>query len=169
MAGTTPGSTGFWGIWNFSPNKAAAKSLLAYLSTRSSVEKLVNASQGYDVPPFEKLTDFNVWAEAEPPKGTLYNFPPRGDTIVSVTGYPAPPKLGVADVFARHDVQDDRQMHAGRPIDRRGDRLCAIRARRLLCGHSAEHLGGQLCINMRAIRAAVRRSQGEPPRDVQGK
>ena len=27
----------FWGIWNFSANKSAAKSLLAYLSTRSSV------------------------------------------------------------------------------------------------------------------------------------
>jgi hypothetical protein len=85
----------FWGIWNFSANKSAAKSLLAFLSTRSAVERLVNASQGYDVPPFEKLNDFSVWAEAEPPKGTLYNFPPRGETIVSVTGYPAPPNLGV--------------------------------------------------------------------------
>ena len=85
----------FWGIWNFSANKSAAKSLLAYLSTRSAVERLVNASQGYDVPPFAKLNDFSVWAEAEPPKGTLYNFPPKGETIVSMTGYPAPPKLGV--------------------------------------------------------------------------
>jgi ABC-type glycerol-3-phosphate transport system substrate-binding protein len=85
----------FWGIWNFSANKPAAKSLLAYLSTRSAVERLVNASQGYDVPPYAKLVDFPVWAEAEPPKGTLYNFPPRPDTIVSVTGYPAPPRLGV--------------------------------------------------------------------------
>jgi ABC-type glycerol-3-phosphate transport system substrate-binding protein len=85
----------FWGIWNFSTNKPAAKSLLAYLSTRSSVERLVNASQGYDVPQFAKLNDFSVWAQAEPPKGTLYNFPPKGDTIVSVTGYPAPPKIGV--------------------------------------------------------------------------
>jgi len=85
----------FWGIWNFSANKSAAKSLLAYLSTRSAVERLVNASQGYDVPPFEKLDDFSVWAEAEPPKGTLFNFPPKGETIVSVTGYPAPPRLGV--------------------------------------------------------------------------
>src|SRR5438876_1066729 len=45
----------FWGMWNFSANKSAAKSLLTYLSTRSAVEHLVNASQGYDVPPFEKL------------------------------------------------------------------------------------------------------------------
>ncbi len=40
-----------------SPNKSAAKSLLAYLSTRSSVEKLVAGSHGYDIPPFEKLRD----------------------------------------------------------------------------------------------------------------
>lgn len=85
----------FLGIWNFSPNKSAAKSLLAFLSTRASVERLVKASQGFDMPPFDKLHDFPVWAEAEPPKGTLANFPPRGETLVSVTGYPAPAKIGV--------------------------------------------------------------------------
>ena len=47
------------------------------------------------MPQFAKLNDFSVWAQAEPPKGTLYNFPPKGDTVVSVTGYPAPPKIGV--------------------------------------------------------------------------
>ena len=47
------------------------------------------------MPPFEKLNDFRVWAEAEPPKGTLYNFPPKGDTVVSITGYPALQKLAV--------------------------------------------------------------------------
>jgi len=99
---------------------------LAYLSTRSAVERLVNASQGYDVPPFEKLNDFSVWAEAEPPKGTLYNFPPKGETIVSVTGYPAPPNLGVQIYSQGTMCKNDREMHAGRTIDRRGDRLRTI-------------------------------------------
>jgi ABC-type glycerol-3-phosphate transport system substrate-binding protein len=85
----------YWGIWKFSANKAAAKSLLLYLSSRNSMAKLMAASQGFDVPPFEKLNDFDIWATAEPPKGTLYNFPPRGDVIVSVPGYPAPAKIGV--------------------------------------------------------------------------
>jgi ABC-type glycerol-3-phosphate transport system substrate-binding protein len=85
----------YWGIWNFSANKAAAKSLLLYLSSRPSVEKLLVGSQGFDVPPFDKLSDFGVWAEAEPPKGTLYNFPARGDVIVSVAGHPAPARIGV--------------------------------------------------------------------------
>ena len=85
----------YWGIWNFSPNKSAAKSLLLYLSSRDSIGKLMDAGQGFDVPPFEKLNDFGIWAAAEPPKGTLYNFPPRGEVIVSVAGYPAPAKIGV--------------------------------------------------------------------------
>jgi hypothetical protein len=55
---------------------------------------LLQGGQGFDVPPFEKV-DSPVWAEAEPPKGTLYNFPPRDDVIVSVAGYPAPARIGV--------------------------------------------------------------------------
>ena len=85
----------YWGIWNFSPNKAAAKSLLLHLSDKDAVEKLIVASQGFDVPPFDSMADFKVWEEAEPPKGTLYNFPPRGDVIVSVAGHPAPARIGV--------------------------------------------------------------------------
>ena len=85
----------YWGIWNFSANKPAAKSLLLYLSTREAVEKLLKASQGFDVPPFAKLADSPVWADAEPPKGTLANFPPRGEVIVSVAGAPAPARIGV--------------------------------------------------------------------------
>ena len=33
----------FWGIWNFSANKSAAKSLLTFLSQRPQVEQLVAA------------------------------------------------------------------------------------------------------------------------------
>ena len=104
-----PSNFGFWSIWNFSPNKSAAKSLLAYLSTRSSVEKLVAGSHGYDIPPFEKLRDLKTWAEEAPPQGTLYNYPPRGEVISSLSGYPAPINIGnqmfvqgtVCDMVAR--------------------------------------------------------------------
>ena len=85
----------YWGIWNFSANKPAAKSLLMHLSTRDAIGKLLEGGQGFDIPPFEKLMDFSVWADAEPPKGTLYNFPPRGEVIVSVAGSPAPARIGV--------------------------------------------------------------------------
>jgi ABC-type glycerol-3-phosphate transport system substrate-binding protein len=84
----------FWGIWNFSKNQPAAKSLLMYLSQPSSIEKMVVASGGYDLPSFEKLTTLKVWAEAEPPKGTLFHYPnPYNHQILSSAGAPAPHKI----------------------------------------------------------------------------
>ena len=80
----------FWAIWKFSPNKSAAKSLLAHLITRQSSERFVAASNGYDIPGFKNLRDFKTWAEVEPPVGTVYNYPPTPDQIVAVAGAPAP-------------------------------------------------------------------------------
>jgi hypothetical protein len=44
-----------------SKNKEAAKSLLVHLSQPSSIEKLVVASGGYDLPAYEKLMTLQVW------------------------------------------------------------------------------------------------------------
>jgi hypothetical protein len=86
----------FWGIWNFGKNKTAAKDLLMFLSQRASVEKMVEASAGYDLPAFEKLTDLKIWAEIGPPKGTLYHYPnPHNHQIPAVAAQPAPPKIAV--------------------------------------------------------------------------
>ena len=84
----------FWGIWNFSKNQSAAKSLITFLSQASSAEKMTNASQGYDLPSFEKLTTFKVWAEESPPKGTLYHYPnPHNHQTLSIAAAPAPHKI----------------------------------------------------------------------------
>jgi ABC-type glycerol-3-phosphate transport system substrate-binding protein len=84
----------FWGIWNFSKNIPASKSLVMHLSQPASIEKMVVASGGYDLPSFEKLTTLKVWAEAEPPKGTLYHYPnPHNHQVLSVAGAPAPHKI----------------------------------------------------------------------------
>jgi ABC-type glycerol-3-phosphate transport system substrate-binding protein len=83
----------FWGVWKFSKNKAAGKSLIAHISQRSAVEKMVAASQGYDIPAFAKLNDFRTWAEEGPPKGTLSHYPPKPGQILSVSAFPAPPKI----------------------------------------------------------------------------
>jgi ABC-type glycerol-3-phosphate transport system substrate-binding protein len=84
----------FWSIWNFSRNKEAAKSLLVYLSRPESIEKLVVASGGYDLPAFEKLTTLKVWVEEGPPKGTLYHYPnPYNHQRLSIAAAPAPPKV----------------------------------------------------------------------------
>lgn len=84
----------FWGIWNFSKNISTAKALLAHLAQREVQEKLTNASLGFDIPPFASFMDFKVWEEVEPPKYTVYNFPPRRDAITHLTGYPAPLNIG---------------------------------------------------------------------------
>ena len=61
-----------------------------------AAEKMVAASGGYDLPSFEKLTDFKTWAEEGPPKGTLYHYPnPHNHQILSVAAAPAPPKIAV--------------------------------------------------------------------------
>jgi ABC-type glycerol-3-phosphate transport system substrate-binding protein len=79
------------GIWSFSKNKSAAKSLLRHLGTRASAEAMVVASKGYDIPPFAKFKDFKTWAEIGPPKGTLYHYPdPHGDQILAVAAMPSP-------------------------------------------------------------------------------
>ncbi len=84
----------FWGLWSFSKNKEAAKSLLTHLSQPSSIEKFVAASGGYDLPSYANMTKFKTWAEEGPPKGTLYHYPdPYNRQKLSIAASPAPPKI----------------------------------------------------------------------------
>jgi ABC-type glycerol-3-phosphate transport system substrate-binding protein len=86
----------FWGIWSFSKNKPAAKSLLLALSQPDAIAKMVDASGGYDLPAYDKLTSLKTWAEAEPPKGTLYHYPnPHNHQTLSIAAAPAPPNIAV--------------------------------------------------------------------------
>jgi hypothetical protein len=65
-----------------------------HLSQPSSIEKLVVASGGYDLPAYEKLTTLKVWEEEGPPKGTLYHYPnPYNHQKLSIAASPAPPKI----------------------------------------------------------------------------
>jgi ABC-type glycerol-3-phosphate transport system substrate-binding protein len=86
----------FWGVWNFGKNKSAAKSLLARLSEKDAIEKMVEASGGYDLPSFASMTKLKTWAEEGPPKGTLFSYPdPYHTQILSIAAAPAPPKIAV--------------------------------------------------------------------------
>ena len=109
----------FWGIWKFSKNKAAAKSLLLHISERGAVEKMVAASQGYDIPAFAKLNDFKTWADEGPPKGTLYHYPPKPGQVLSVAGYPAPPKIA-AQIYTQAILTKmvAKVTSGGEPIDK---------------------------------------------------
>ena len=114
-----PADPFFWGIWKFSKNKSAAESLLQHLCQCSSVEQLVDASGGYDLPGLSELRDFRIWAQAEPPRGTLYHYPPRGDEIASVAAAPAPAAIGVQIYFqAIHAKMIARVTQGGESIDR---------------------------------------------------
>lgn len=87
----------FWGSWNFSANKSAAKEFIAFLSERANIEERAKAVDGYDIPPFDSMLDFKVWEEVGPPKGTVYNYPIREkhDAIPWVAMTPAPPEIAV--------------------------------------------------------------------------
>ena len=50
----------FWGIWKFARNKSAAKELIEYLSQREQVEQLAAPVSGYDIPPFQSMTDLSL-------------------------------------------------------------------------------------------------------------
>ena len=55
---------------------------------------MVEASGGYDLPSFEKLTTFKTWAEEVPPKGTLFHYPnPYNHQKLSIAAAPAPHKI----------------------------------------------------------------------------
>jgi hypothetical protein len=84
----------FYGIWQFSKNKAAAKDLLLYISQKDSVAQLVQASSGYDLPSFKTMYDLPTWQTVEPPLGTVYSYPPRGDEETSIAGAPARSEVG---------------------------------------------------------------------------
>jgi ABC-type glycerol-3-phosphate transport system substrate-binding protein len=91
----------FYGVWNFSKNKPAAKSLLAFLASRKAAEKQVAASQGYDIPPYPKFNDFKTWEEESPPKGALSHYPIKGgDQKAGVVCSPAPPLIA-AQIWAQ--------------------------------------------------------------------
>ena len=87
----------FWGIWNFASNKTAARELIDHLSQREQVEQLALPVAGYDIPPFQSMTDLSVWSDVEPPRGTVYNYPLRQwhDAEYYITGSSAPPDIAV--------------------------------------------------------------------------
>jgi ABC-type glycerol-3-phosphate transport system substrate-binding protein len=84
----------FYGVWSFSRNKTAAKDLLLHLSQKESIKQLVAASFGYDLPSFKSMYDLDTWKTVEPPVGTVYSYPPRGDELTSIVGVPARSDVG---------------------------------------------------------------------------
>ena len=108
----------FYGIWKFAKNKSAAKELVQYLLEREQVEERAIASEGFNLPPQTSMSDFKVWEEVEPPKGTVYNYPirPWHNAKPSLAAYPAPPDIAV-QIFNRAIIPSMwARLHDGQPI-----------------------------------------------------
>ena len=74
--------------------QAAAKDLLLHISQKELIAQLVAASIGYDLPSFKTMYDLDTWKTVEPPVGTVYGYPPRGDEQTSMFGAPARSEVG---------------------------------------------------------------------------
>lgn len=83
----------YQGLWNFSKNKSAAKSLLVHMHKPESIKRLVAGAEGYDIPPYQKLLDYKVWDVQGPPPGTLSHYPNRGDQRNAMPCAPSPPAM----------------------------------------------------------------------------
>jgi ABC-type glycerol-3-phosphate transport system substrate-binding protein len=92
-----PYATFFWGVWQFSPNKTAAKELIEFLSQRTQVHERCDVVGGYDIPPFDSMLDFDIWKTVGPPTGTVYNYPrrPTHHALPSIACSSAAPEVAV--------------------------------------------------------------------------
>ena len=109
----------FYGIWKFARNKTAAKELLEHLQERKQIEERAIVSEGFNLPPQISMSDFTVWAEVEPPKGTVYNYPirPWHNSLPSIVGFPAPPDIAV-QMYNRATVSTMwAKLHSGQSIN----------------------------------------------------
>lgn len=92
-----PWSFAFYAVWEFGQNKSAAKDLVRHLQERDQVRERCTVSEGYDLPAFVSMSDFDIWEKVGPPPGTIYNYPirPWHDALPSITAQPAPPDIAV--------------------------------------------------------------------------
>ncbi|MDP1751605.1 MAG: extracellular solute-binding protein [Reyranella sp.] len=92
-----PHSMNFWGIWQFAQNKGAAKDLIEFLMQPDNVDARSAAVMGYDLPPYQKMSESKVWDKIGPPVGTVYNYPVRKQhhAVTHLAHMPAPPEIAV--------------------------------------------------------------------------
>lgn len=114
-----PYNYSFYGTWAFGKNKTAAKELITHLQQRDQVEGRCVASEGYDIPPLVSMSDFKVWEDVNPPKGTVYNYPirPWHNALPNITAYPAPRDIAVQMYSRAVHPTLLAKLHSGSTID----------------------------------------------------
>lgn len=90
-----PHISAFWGMWQFAKNKSAGKDIIEHLMQVENVDTRITASAGYDIPPFQKMTESTVWDKIGPPTGTMYNYPVRSqhNSTHHIPHFSAPPEI----------------------------------------------------------------------------
>ena len=139
----------FWGIWSFSKNKPAAKSLLVRLSQRASAEKMVAASAGYDLPAFAKLHRLQDLGRRRAAQGHALPLPESAQSSDPLGRRGA----GAAahrpsDLYPGDPDQDGGAVQAGRTdgkdpgLGRKRDRRLHADLIALACGAAGREVGG---------------------------
>ena len=113
----------FYGLWKFSKNKAAAKELLLHISQKESIAQMVEASVGYDLPSFASMYDLDTWKKVEPPVGTVYSYPPRGDEQTSIARRAGAFGSWRPDLQSGDQHRDDLEVQPGQRKARRRDQV----------------------------------------------
>jgi ABC-type glycerol-3-phosphate transport system substrate-binding protein len=92
-----PHSMNFWAIWQFAQNKKAAKDLIEFLMQPENVDARSTAVLGYDLPPYQKMSESRVWDKIGPPEGSVYNYPVRKNhnAVSHLAHMPAPVEIAV--------------------------------------------------------------------------
>ena len=75
---------------------------------------------GYDLPPFQKMSESPVWDKIGPPVGSVYNYPVRAQhkTVSHLAHMPAPPEIAV-QVYNRGTLPTMvAKLKAGESIDK---------------------------------------------------
>jgi len=114
-----PHSMNFWAIWQFAQNKSAAKDLIEFLMQPDNVDARSTSVLGYDLPPYQKMSDAPVWDKIGPPVGTVFNYPVRTqhNAVSHLAHMPAPPEMAV-QIYSRGTLPTMlAKLKAGESID----------------------------------------------------
>jgi hypothetical protein len=106
-------AAGTWG-GEFHPEFGPKK----YLLEREQVEERTAVVEGFNRRPHVSMSDFKIWSDVEPPKGTMYNYPvrPWQNSRPNLAAYPAPPEIAV-QIFKRASIPTVwTKLHSGQSI-----------------------------------------------------
>ena len=114
-----------------------ARTCCCIISEKEQSRQLVEASVGYDLPSFKSMYDFDTWKKVEPPVGTVYSYPPRGDEQTRISAHPARSEVGAQMYNQAINTVMVAKFYAGQREDRRGDQVGRRESSKARCAPEA--------------------------------